>query len=76
MPAGGLDPRRRVKPYGLEQFTGFEWEPLPGPGYGTQEIARAVMQAAEQRLGWRDMRIVESLPGSAPRPVEYGIESE
>ena len=43
--------------YIIEQFTGYQFEPIPEGDFDTEEEATKVMQILENNLGWSDMRV-------------------
>lgn len=43
--------------YVIEQFTGYQFEPIPECEFDTEEEATKAMQTLENDLGWSDMRV-------------------
>ena len=43
--------------YIIEQFTGYQFEPIPYGEFDTEEEAIKAMQILENDLGWSDMRL-------------------
>ena len=43
--------------YVIEQFTGYQFEPIPEGEFDTEEEATEAIQKLENELGWSDMRV-------------------
>ena len=46
--------------YIIEQFTGYQFEPIPEGEFATEDEAIKAMQILENDLGWSDMRVSQT----------------